>query len=67
MQDSIPYAVIGAGVQANLGVSIHTGLSRIDIYSPRKGVKTVQILPTNLILDPFNQLEYLKISKILTI
>ncbi|WP_447770642.1 ABC transporter permease [Sphingobacterium faecium] len=39
MQDSIPYAVIGAGVQANLGVSIHTGLSRIDIYSPRKGVK----------------------------
>nr|WP_315401602.1 FtsX-like permease family protein [uncultured Sphingobacterium sp.] len=37
--DSIPSAVIGAGVQANLGVSIHGGLRNIDVYSPRKGAK----------------------------
>lgn len=38
-KDSIPYTVIGAGVQANLGISLHSDLTYIDVYSPRKGVK----------------------------
>ena len=38
-QDSISFAVVGAAVQANLGISLQNILNQIDIYSPRKGVK----------------------------
>lgn len=39
LQDSVPYTVIGAGVQANLGVSLRNSHNKIDVYSPRKGAK----------------------------
>ncbi|UIR55823.1 FtsX-like permease family protein [Sphingobacterium sp. SRCM116780] len=39
MKDNVSYAVIGAGVQANLGISVQNALNQIDVYSPRKGVK----------------------------
>lgn len=39
MQDSTNLAILGASVQANLGISIQNEPELIQVYSPRKGVK----------------------------
>lgn len=39
MRDSTKLAILGASVQANLGVSIQNTPDLIQVYSPRKGVK----------------------------
>ena len=36
-KDSVPYAIMGALVQANLGISNHNISNQIEVYSPRKG------------------------------
>lgn len=39
MHDSIPMAILGASVQANLGISLQRTPNQIQVFSPKKGVK----------------------------
>lgn len=39
MNDSIPMAILGASVQANLGISLQRIPNQIQVFSPKKGVK----------------------------
>ncbi|MEH6304760.1 FtsX-like permease family protein [Olivibacter sp. CPCC 100613] len=39
-ENGINYAILGAGVFTNLGVSLNSILAEIEIFSPKKGVKS---------------------------
>lgn len=38
LKEDVPYAVIGANVQLNLGVSSFSTVDKIEVFSPKKGV-----------------------------
>jgi len=49
-EDSIPYSLIGAQIQANLRIPINNIFNNIELYFPRKGVSINNINP----LEDFN-------------
>ncbi|MCI0921503.1 FtsX-like permease family protein [Sphingobacterium rhinopitheci] len=50
MEDSVPRALIGAQIQANLQIPISNFFNTIELYFPRKGISLNNINP----LDDFN-------------